>query len=228
MPANPSERSVKLNKVRISLIFIAVLYIISVACVVYWDVIRDQVIIPIYYLVWVIGLILKSISQKVYLVLLIAGCAIIGINTLIKIRAKGLKKHPENVPYGGNSRYRFWARLLNYSLTSEFFRWDFVIEARRLIFSIFAFQEGLNPSEVEQGMANNSLSAPVIVKLLVKNRELPIDAPQKSWMKMWRLKIRSWFNIQETQTDQKVTGQIEEIIHFIEERLEITQNGNQP
>lgn len=206
----------------------AVLYLLSILCVVFWDAIRDQIIIPIYYLVWVIGLLLKSISQKVFLVMLIMGCIIISLNTLIKIWSQELKKARENIAYSGNSRYRFWARLLNYSMTSEFFRWDFVLEARRLIFSIFAFQEGLDPSEVEQGMANNSITAPIIVKLLVKNRELPIDAPDKNWLEIWRLKIKSWFNIQEPQTNYKVSRQIEEIIRFIEDRLEITQNGNRP
>lgn len=228
MPAIPSGHSMKLNKVRISLIFIAVLYILSIVFVIFWDVIRDQVIIPIYYLVWVVSLILKSISQKVYLALLVFGCIVIGINTLIKIRGKGIKKPRENTSYAGNSRYRFWARLLNFSMTSEFFSWDFVLEARRLILSIFAFQEGLDPTEVEQGMSDNSITAPVIVKQLVKHRELPIDSPQKTWLEILIVKLRSRFNIQEPQTDQKVSRQIEEIIKFIEERLEITQNGNRP
>ncbi|MBN1536462.1 MAG: hypothetical protein JW908_07005 [Anaerolineales bacterium] len=218
----------KLNKVRISLIFIAVLYIISLVCVVYWDVIRDQIIIPIYYLVWVVGLILNSISQKVFLIFLVAVCIVIGINTIIKIWGTGSKKSRQNISNTGNSRYRFWARLLNYSLTSEFFRWDFVLEARRLIFSIFSFQEGLNPSEVEQGMANETLPAPLIIKQLVKNRELPIDSPQRDWLGILGVKIARWLNKTEDQNTQKVNDQIEEIIHYIEERLEITQNGNRP
>jgi hypothetical protein len=66
------------------------------------------------------------------------------------------------------------------------------------------------------------------VKQLVKHRELPIDSPKKTWLEIWIGKLRSRFNIQEPQTDQKVSRQIEEIINFIEERLEITQNGNRP
>jgi len=216
----------KLNKVRVSLIFIAVLYIISLVFVVFWDVIRDQIIIPIYYLVWIVGLLLKSISQKVYLALLVLGCVIIGVNNLIKIRVKGGKKPAEHISYAGNSRYRFWSRLLSYSMTSEFFRWDFVLEARRLILSIFAFQEGLDTSQVEQGIANHSISVPIIVKQLVNQRELPIDAPPKNWVDTWVTQIRNWLNIPETQPDPKISGKIEEIIDFIEERLEITQNGN--
>jgi hypothetical protein len=218
----------KFEKVRVSLIFIAVLYIISLICVVFWDVIREQIIVPLYYLVWISGLILKSISQNVFLVLLIIGCLIIAANTINQLRVKGSKKPAEKPSTVGTSRYRFWSKLLSHALTSEFFRWEFALEARKLIFSIFAYQEGLSPEEAALKIDHRELPVPAPVKLLVEKREIPIETPVRNWIDQWIYQILQQFSIQQPQIDQRGSQQIEEIIHFIEDRLEITHDGNQP
>jgi hypothetical protein len=228
MPANPLEQRMKFEKVRGSLIFIAVLFIVSIICVVFWDVVRDQIIIPLYYLVWVGGLILKSISQKVFLVLLVIGCLIIGASTIKNLRLKGSQKASEKHTTAITSRYRFWSKLLSHSLSSEFFRWEFALEARKLIFSIFSFQEGIDPEEAELRIKRRELPVPEVVKLLVEKREISVEAPIRNWAEIWIQKILQLFSIQEPRKDQSGSKQIEEIIHFIEDRLEITHDGNHP
>ncbi len=218
----------KFEKVRVSLIFLAVLYIISLICVVFWDVVREQIIVPLYYLVWVGGLILKSISQKVFLVLLVIGCFIIGASTINRLRGKESKKPSAKPSTVVTSRYRFWSKLLAHSLTSEFFRWEFALEARKLIFSIYGFQEGLDLEEAELKIARRELPVPANVKLLVEKREIPTEAPVRNWLDRWIYNILQQFSIQEPQSDQKRSEKIEEIIHYIEDRLEITHDGNQP
>lgn len=54
------------DKARIGLVFILLVLLFSILALVYWDFVRDTIIIPIYYIIWVIGLILKSIPQGVY------------------------------------------------------------------------------------------------------------------------------------------------------------------
>jgi hypothetical protein len=216
----------KTERVRISLIFIAVLYIISILCVVFWNVVREQIIIPVYYLVWIGSLILKSISQKVFLGLLIIGCLIIGVNTIKNLQVKKLQKRSEKNQPSSTSRYRFWSKLLYHSLTSEFFRWEFALEARKLIFSIFSYQEGLNPEEAELKIKRHELRVPDSVKQLVEKREIPLDTPIKNWIENWVEKIRQVFRGQDSQIDPRGDEHIEAIIQFIEDRLEITHDGN--
>jgi hypothetical protein len=72
----------KLNRTTVGLVFVLVVLMFSILTLLYWDFVRDTVIIPVYYLLWVGSLILKSIPQGAYLAILIFISAIIGWNTL--------------------------------------------------------------------------------------------------------------------------------------------------
>jgi hypothetical protein len=72
----------------------------------------------------------------------------------------------------------------------------------------------LDPTEVEQGMSDNSITAPVIVKQWLNTANCQLSLPKKTCLENWIGKLRRV----QYKEQQLIKGEhtIEEIINFIE------------
>lgn len=217
----------KTSNIRISLASFVLTLIYCVLTLVFWNFVRDTIVVPIYYLIWLAGLILKSIPQGTYLALLIVISLLIGMNTLIKIQVKRLSISSERSAQEEASRYRFWLKLYTNSQSGDS-RLNFAFYARNLILSILSYQEGLDLSETERKVANNDLKVPVAVKKLIQERDQVATQQPKRRFVNWGYKLRRFIRRKDLQDDLLINKHIEEIIHFIESRLEINHDGNRP
>ncbi len=77
----------KIDNRRLAFVLVLGAFIFGVLALFYWDFVRDTIAFPIYYLFWVGDLVLRSISQGVYLALLVLISIVIGVNTVLGIRA---------------------------------------------------------------------------------------------------------------------------------------------
>ena len=127
------------NKTRLAFAVMTIALVFAILSLIFWDFVREAIVIPIYYLIWVGTLILKSIPQAAYLVLLILIGLVIGTNALRSIRVKPIvQHHPQNYSKA-STRYWFWRKLLTYFNRSQV-SWDsFAWEARKLTLSILAY-----------------------------------------------------------------------------------------
>jgi hypothetical protein len=210
----------KVDKVRLGLVFVLVTLIFSILALIYWDFVRDSIIVPIYYLIWVSGLILKSVPQQGYLALLILISVIIGFNTLRGMGSEQLTNRAEANNPQADSRYLHWRRLCARSYASPFSRNQFAWEARRLILSILAYQRGIAPSEAEAMITSSTLDVPDSIRTLVQYKDLPAPRPTPSSVKNTMLRLRQMFLGAHPQNDPQIDSQVAEIVYFIERCLE--------
>jgi hypothetical protein len=222
MPAWSLEAGVKLgNKVKIGIVFILAVLVFSALTLLYWDFVRDTIVVPIYYFIWVGNLTLRSVPQQAFLALLMLISILIGLNTLISIGAKATPNSFTDAPSQTDSRYASWKKLCSNLSSSSFARDSFAWEARTLIIAILANQNGIEPTEVELKIKSETLVVPPSIKDLIQYRkikDMPLT-PQGSESIIVRL--GRLFRKEVPQNNSPIDSPIAEIVAFIEHQLEI-------
>lgn len=215
-------------RLRISVALGIVAIIFSVLSLLYWDFIRDVIVTPVYYLLWLADLMLKSIPQEVFLVLLIVISIIIGLSTLEKIRAKVPVQERERNRSAGVSRYLEWKRLCEIQDSNQFVRNQFTWETRKLILALIAYQEGVDAATAEEMVKNGDLAVPDRVRILMQRREVPVSDKVQNSLKNPFLRLRQMLLGGNAANEPQIDPLAEEIVAFIEQCLEINHVGNQP
>jgi hypothetical protein len=212
---------VTINKKKIAIALVAVILVFSLLTLVYWSFVRDTIIVPIYYFIWVGDLALKSVPQGAFLAFLILISLIIGVNTLLSMQVQRLTRSVEEIPTQSDSRYTYWKRLCSNLYSSPFAQDSFAWEARKLIVSIFAYQNGIETAQVEAMIRNDMLSVPEPIKKLIQEKKIQdFNATPKPtenvifWLRRWLFPVE---DPQKLPIDDSVT----EIVDYIEQLLEI-------
>jgi hypothetical protein len=212
--------TVKTKRAWLGVAVLATLLIFSVLTLVAWDFVREAIVVPLTYLIWLGGLILNSIPQEIYLIGLIIVAGVIALNTLNKLQRKPASTRFIGAQSGDASRYRLWLRLFKAAPAADYSRLELARETRQLIVSVLAYQEGLTPPEVEQKIVSGALPVPDQVSRLFRERDLR-STPQ-STPRFWQRLLRK----ADRQPDPMLNQSLEEIVQFIENRLEIVHDGN--
>ncbi len=204
-----------------SLALLGILIIFGSLTLFFWNFVRDTIVIPIYYLIWVAGLLLMSLPQAVFLAVLVCIGIFIGLNTLGRMQVKSAPSRRESLAALGRSRYQSWMRLCLGLPLNSLNRTDFVREARHLVLAVLSFQEGMDLDQVEQLVANRSLLVPEAVRRLILSDEILVSESRVNWLGKLVAKFRRWFHRGLSQKDPAMEQQVIEIIHFLEYRLEM-------
>lgn len=217
------------NKTRLVFALAASTVIFGILTLIFWEFMRDTVVLPVYDLLRLVNLFLKSVSQEIYLGLLILVSVLIGISAL-----RGGQSRPavrSSVPdiAKDSARYLLWRRLYNDLSASQFSRNRFAWETRRMILLILADQEGIDASQVEANIINGALSVPESVRHLIRHRHIEVASPASTAdpHPVWRL-YRFLFRQAAPAHAAFVDPHVEEIVAFIEHRLEITHVAASP
>jgi hypothetical protein len=221
MLARSLEAGMKSHKLKIGLTLLLVILFFSIVTLLNWTFVRDTIVVPIYYFLWISDLTLKSIPQQAYLALLMLISLIIGANTLMGMRARHLTRSLEETQYQSDSRYSYWRKLCSNSNSSPFARDGFAWEARKLILSIFAYQNEIETAEVEARIRNGTLLVPDSILKLIQQKKIQESKLPSQNTENTLLRLRRWLFKVEHQQNPQIDGPVAEIVDFIEHLLEI-------
>jgi hypothetical protein len=216
------------TKAKIAVVFVLALLVFSALTLFYWDFVRDTIIVPIYYFVWVGNLTLKSIPQQAFLAVLVVISILVALNTLIDVGARQTTKGFVDTPTQTDSRYTYWKKLCSNLYTSSFARDNFAWEARKLIIAIIAYQNGIDPAEIEVRIKNETLRVPPAIKDLIQYKKIKDPPPVSQENESIIVRLRRLLLKQEPQNKPPINSPIVEIVAFIEHQLEINHVTNQP
>jgi hypothetical protein len=214
------------TRAKIGIAAVATVVLFAVLTLIFWDFMRDIVVTPLYRLLWVGNLLLKSLPQEIYLLVVIVISSIIGGSALQSLQSRPLVQNSPHPRSMENARYGFWLRLYEQLAGNHFSRNRFAMESRKLILSILAYQEGLDVSMVEARVMDDSMSVPNTVKYLIQYREIPTSTRIGTSNTSLRFWLRTRFIKPQRVVDPSIDQQVNEIVEFIEHRLEITYAGN--
>ena len=210
-----------INRRKIGIVFVVVILLLSLLTLLYWSFVRDTIIVPIYYVIWVGDLALKSVPQGAYLAVLIFISLIIGANTLVSMRVRQVTRVGEEPPTQSDSRYIYWKKVYSNLYSSSFAKDTFAWEARKLILSIFAYQNGVEIAQVEEMIKNDILSVPEPIKKLIEEKKIQnfnaIPRPSENII----FRLRRWLFPVENPQKKSIDDAVAEIVAYIEHLLEI-------
>ncbi len=203
-----------LDKGKIGLAFVLVVFVLSVLTLLFWDFVRNAIVVPIDYLIWVGGLIIRSIPQEVYLAAFVLISVVLSLNTIDRIRSKPANRNYEQSPPQGDTRYHRWRHLSGKQSVSPFYRDIFTTEARNLILSMLAYDLGIDSAEAETRVSNGRLEVPERIRDLIEKRDIRIQPRPSSriqaalrWLRLLKADAPS---------DPQLDSLVAEVIDFVE------------
>jgi hypothetical protein len=185
------------------------------------DFVREGVVVPILYVFWLGGLIANSISQIYYVLGLFALGVILAVASL-RYFFVGFQLPAERLPVVEEpSRYQFWFRRCRHIASSSFFLSNLGMELRRLVLMVLAYQEHRDMWELEREIIENEFEVPPDVQALISQRQLG-DTPkeQRAWKARLARFLRA-FRPPESNSGGFVRQRVENIVAYLEKRLEV-------
>ena len=222
-----SER--KINT-RLLISSLAAMIIFGVFAIFFWDLLRENIVLPLYRFWILFRYGVNSVSQVLILFLALAGGVILVIRALdITFKQDVVEKQNG---FGGldfyagdySSRYRFWRMVTTPLYHSQFARNDFMRNSRRIILELIAHQQHRSWEEVETMVMQNQIQLPPLIDELVRERTLRCTFRQKTALQEYFEGIARRLGLIHDLPDPILDEHINAILQFIEERLEITHD----
>jgi len=190
--------------------------IFFILVLVYRDAIRENVVIPAYFAVWLVRQVVYSIPQ----ILCLFGLGILSLGMAV-YALRGLArpvKLPTDPPppIEEPTRYRFWKRRFRSFGSSAFFLSSLGIELRRLFLSIIAYQEHCDMWDLERQIVNGEYEVPPDIQDFIAKRELgTVSGEWSIWDSLRRL-FRG-----RSADDVYLQNRLDKILTYLENRLEV-------
>ena len=221
---------VKINRVRVVVAVLAVTFIFSILTLLFWTFVRDTIVIPVYYVLWVIGLFLNSVPQGLFAGFLAIIGLVIAFNTLTSLPHRSGGAAPVKAPVQVDTRYQHWRRLSENIYISRFARNLFMSDARKLIVSILAYENGIDAAEVMDLLRADAFDLPDGVRALFQqsDQQDELAAPIPSEPLIQRLRRLLRLSNANAPRNPQVEALVADILNFIEYHLETAYAGNQP
>lgn len=216
----------KRDRVKIGLTFLLIIFVFSVLTLLFWDFVRDTIVVPVYYVMWLGGLVLNSIPQGLYLAIFLLICLYLGLNTVERIRAKPVVENVPQTKGQGETRYHRWRSICSSLSASGFYRNSFAWEARKLVLSMLAYDRGIDVTEAESLVKEGKLDVPETIRELIENREFRPYQPPVNRLRMLLKRLRLLRT--DEPTDPYLERLVVEVITYLESYVETTYDGNRP
>jgi hypothetical protein len=213
-----------INRTRILLAFAVFVVIFSAATLAFWEFMRDAVFVPVYYLVWVVGLLVGSVPQGAYLAVLVILSLVIGGKTVEGLRTRRETHRTIRSRPDAGTRYRHWSNLCEYANDNPFFSNWFAVEARRLVLAILAHEHSINSVEAEEWVLNGTLEVPAALRAMIGNKRMPSRRLPDRFADL-RSRLRRLLGRPDSGPGMDPEQLIAEVIGFVEQHLEITHVG---
>lgn len=228
----------RFNKRRLYVVSAILLVMVTAILFSLRDVVREVIVIPITYLVWVIGILIESTAQLFFWL------AVLFIALLVAWRSIRPPKKPrdetiyrpltsdETLSASGRGRVAFWLTRVNTLRLGNYYHANFNEAVSRMLVDMLAYRHHLTPRQVEQAISRGSISVPPdIVEFVRKNagQRMFVQPSLLTWIMN---ALREWFltriNREAAKTDDVLDPAVRRVIAYMEEELEVTneQSGS--
>ncbi len=183
------------------LAIIGLLFIMVSTMLLFWarDVVREVVVLPLSYLVWVIGILVDLTPQFYFWIVVLVITFLIAYPSLSRKKKQPLtapttyaEEMSEQVASG---RTQYWMNkvILLRSGRGIFYTRTFHIALGRLLVDMLAYRYRLSTRLVEDRLRDGSLDLPRDVREFALESLNPLDVPQGSIFAWWWAQLRAQF-----------------------------------
>jgi len=194
--------------------------------------VRDVILTPILFLLWLGGLLIRSTPQWIFWGVFLVLALLILANSL------GTGKRPDqNVDraepgHPQRERVLFWAKQIRWKARRDFSLLGNGEPLKRLILEVIAFQERLSLTEVEQRLESGELDVPPTIRMCLQHKPTPEpSSPVSIWERLqhrWadfgrraHVLISSLTESRSYTQPSPFDSELESVAQFLEDRLRI-------
>jgi len=194
------------------------------------DFVREVLIIPLSYFLWLATLIFRSIPQA----LLWAALLIVVVTIIIKsLHAPRPPLPKTHAPAGERpGRVAVWKKRIHMLRHGEYSRQHFAWHLSGLILEVLAYQERLNPQDIERALETSALTIPPEVSAYIEARRRSYFRQRTHFFARLRQRIRRYFQSERRQSSERTaigkpdpstphSETLESVLQFLEEQLEV-------
>lgn len=182
--------------------------------------VREFIVLPLAYLIWLTDLFLRSVPQAIFLALLVV------LAGIIVLRGFGRTAAPEARPAASagarreSTRFGYWARQFDRCEESAFASERLAMELRDLVSRILADEERLSTDEVIARVRDGSLVVPAEVRTLMTRPQAWLAANKVDPLARLIRRIRSLLRLQDAPgTQPDLDAKLLVVITYIENRI---------
>jgi hypothetical protein len=184
------------------------------------DAVREFVVFPLAYLLWLADRFARSVPQAIFLGLLVAAA------TVIVLRAFGRRSGPpapqprlvETRREG--TRLGFWARQMDRCEDSAFASERLAMELRDLVTRILADEERLSPEEILTRVRAGTMAVPDDVHALLTRPQDWLSGARRDPLARVISAIRAWLRMPEpARAASALDGKLQAVAGYIEKRI---------
>lgn len=234
------NREPSINHRRLITILVVLMLISGAVFVWLRDIVREVVVIPVSYLLFVAGIVVDTAPQLFFWLVVILIAFWIAYRSMSTRRRAAptmnvpiLRDMGDKAPYGG--RVAFWSTKVNHMrrYRSVYYQSTFHVSLARLLIELLAYRYRLTMLETEERLRGDLLDVPEEVRAYVlsslSRREI---THQKFFRRLWRMileTVQRWMpgrsetsvNLADNQPESPAEAQLVRIIHYMEEELEV-------
>jgi hypothetical protein len=137
--------------------------------------VRDVIVIPLFYVFWLLRLLFESISQVLLWGLFVVVVVIVAGRSLVK-RVPRLQGRP--VEERRRGRVEEWLRLIQQTKQGAFGKWRLANALGQLAVEVLAGEERLEPKEIRRRLENGTLDVPPEIRAYLQSR-MPVASAQR-------------------------------------------------
>ena len=182
------------------------------------DLVRENIVLPMTYALWLGDLMLRSVPQALLLGVLIALCLVILLRSATK--SNRVEPPPSYAPPASaqyHSRLLFWVRQLSRMEDSQFAVEKLAVELRNLTLRILSTQEHLTDDELIQAIKRGTLEIPAEVRdLILRPQDWMTANPPSEWQLFLRWLRR---NKPQPPANDAQSAKLDAAIRYIESRV---------
>ena len=227
-----SARGTKVNARMLALLLVPSVLLVAALTLVLRDWVRDVILTPILFILWLGGLLIKSTPQWIFWGVFLVMALLILANSL------GTGKRPDqNVDraepgHPRRERVLFWAKQIRWRARRDFSPLGNGEPLRRLVLEVIAFQERLSLTEVEQRLESGELDVPPTIRTCLQHKLTPEpSSPVSLWERLqhrWadfgrraHVLISGLTEARSYTQPSPFDSELESVVQFLEDRLEI-------
>ncbi|MBN1873410.1 MAG: hypothetical protein JXA33_04200 [Anaerolineae bacterium] len=202
---------------------IPALILASILMWVFQDFVREVVVVPVLYFMWMIDIILDMVPQTLIWALMLGIAFFMILKSFDKYT---LSSHHTSEPASSiRGKVEVWAQRIYLRNRGAYSKERFAYYLGKLIQDVLVYEAHYTPKEIIQRIETGELVLPPEVESYLLFRLRPAVSPTRNWLQRLKDTLMRWIR-REPSFAELSNDELVSVLEFLEKQLEISTGGS--